>query len=136
MDKFPLITLHARKVSFTGMYNLVHVFSNIRSLTCWEPMFDIWDLSYFPHLRQLTLIRVRYSEPILSSIIHYFEHCKGAKQLEKICLEFIVQDQVSKVSSFKNLYSFIHSLIYLFPPAFFHEVVFIFYSISFKNIQT
>ena len=28
------------------------------SLTCWEPMFDIWDLSYFPHLRQLTLIRV------------------------------------------------------------------------------
>jgi len=93
MDKFPLITLHARKVSFTGMYNMVHVFSNIRSLTCWEPMFDIWDLSYFPHLRQLTLIRVRYSELVLNSIIHYFEHCKGAKQLEKICLEFIVQDQ-------------------------------------------
>ena len=41
------------------------------------------------------LLQVRYSEPVLNSIIHYFEHCKGAKQLEKICLEFIVQDQVS-----------------------------------------
>merc|ERR1711928_292254 len=39
MDKFPLVTLHSRKVSYTGMYNLVHVFSNIRSLTCWEPLF-------------------------------------------------------------------------------------------------
>ena len=38
---------------------------------------------------------MRYSELVLNSIIHYFEHCKGAKQLEKICLEFIVQDQVS-----------------------------------------
>ena len=64
-----------------------------RSLTCWEPMFDIWDLSYFPHLRQLTLIRVRYSESVLNSIIYYFENCKRAKYLEKICLEFIVQDQ-------------------------------------------
>jgi len=93
MDKFPLLSLHARKVSYTGMYNLVHVFGNIKSLTCWEPMFDIWDLSYLPLLRQLTLIRVRYSEPVLNSIIHYFENCKGAKHLEKICLEFIVQDQ-------------------------------------------
>jgi len=93
MDTFPLVALHARKVSFTGMYNLVHVFSNIKSLTCWEPMFDLWDLSYLPNLRQLTLIRVRYSEPVLNSIFHYFESCKGAKRLEKICLEFIVQDQ-------------------------------------------
>jgi len=96
MDKFPLLSLHARKVSYTGMYNLVHVFGNIKSLTCWEPMFDIWDLSYLPILRHLTLIRVRYSEPVLSSIIHYFENCKGAKHLEKICLEFIVQDQDSQ----------------------------------------
>ena len=67
MDKFPLVTLHSRKVSYTGMYNLVHVFSNIRSLTCWEPMFDIADLAYLPHLKQITLIRIRYSDSMLSS---------------------------------------------------------------------
>jgi hypothetical protein len=37
--------------------------------------------------------RVRYTEPILSSIIHYFENCRGAKHLEKVCLEFIVHEQ-------------------------------------------
>jgi hypothetical protein len=84
MDKFPLVTLHSRKVSYTGMYNLVHVFSNIRSLTCWEPMFDIADLAYLPHLKQITLIRIRYSDSMLSSIIHYFENCRGAKNLEKV----------------------------------------------------
>ena len=46
-------------------------------------------------LYYLFIFRVRYSEPVLNSIIHYFENCKGAKHLEKICLEFIVQDQVS-----------------------------------------
>ena len=39
------------------MYNLVHVFPQIRSLTCWEPMFDIADLAYLPLLKQITLIR-------------------------------------------------------------------------------
>ena len=62
MDKFPLVTLHSRKVSYTGMYNLVHVFSNIRSLTCWEPLFDIADLAYLPHLKQITLIRITITE--------------------------------------------------------------------------
>ena len=93
IDKFPLMTLHTRKVSYTGMYNLVHVFPQVRSLTCWEPLFDIADLAYLPHLRQVTLIRIRYSDAMLSSIIHYFENCKGAKHLEKVCLEFIVHEQ-------------------------------------------
>ena len=97
MDKFPLVTLHSRKVSYTGMYNLVHVFSNIRSLTCWEPLFDIADLAYLPHLKQITLIRIRYSDSMLSSIIHYFEDCRGAKNLEKVCLEFIVHEQAFPV---------------------------------------
>jgi len=99
MDKFPLVTLHSRKVSYTGMYNLVHVFSNIWSLTCWEPMFDIADLAYLPHLKHITLIRIRYSDSMLSSIIHYFENCRGAKNLEKVCLEFIVHEQ-----SFPSVY--------------------------------
>ena len=30
MDAFPLVSMHTRKVSFTGMYNLVHVFSDIK----------------------------------------------------------------------------------------------------------
>lgn len=93
IDKFPLVTLHTRKVSYTGMYNLVHVFPLVRSLTCWEPLFDIADLAYLPHLKQVTLIRIRYSDAMLSSIIHYFENCKGAKNLEKVCLEFIVHEQ-------------------------------------------
>jgi len=92
IDKYPLVTLHTRKVSYTGMYNLVHVFTMVRSLTCWEPLFDIGDLAYLPHLRHVTLIRIRYSDSMLSSIIHYFENCKGAKNLEKVCLEFIVHE--------------------------------------------
>jgi len=97
MDKFPLVSLHSRKVSYTGMYNLVHVFPQIRSLTCWEPMFDIADLAYLPLLKQITLIRIRYSDSMLSSIIHYFEDCRGAKNLEKVCLEFIVHEQAFPV---------------------------------------
>ena len=31
---------------------------------------------------------------MLGSIIHYFENCRGSKNLEKVCLEFIVQEQV------------------------------------------
>lgn len=93
MDTFGLVTLHTRKISYTGMYNLVHVFTNIRSLTCWEPLFDITDLAYLPHLQQITLIRIRYSESILAQIIYYFENFKGAKNLEKVCLEFIVQEK-------------------------------------------
>ena len=49
--------LHTRKVSYTGMYNLVHVFSEVRSLACWEPLFDIADLAYLPRLSHITLIR-------------------------------------------------------------------------------
>ena len=93
IDKFPLVTLHTRKVSYTGMYNLVHTFPMVRSLTCWEPLFDIADLAYLPHLKQVTLIRIRYSDAMLSSISHYFENCKGAKNLEKVCLEFVVHEQ-------------------------------------------
>ena len=93
IDKFSLVTLHTRKVSYTGMYNLVHVFPLVKSFTCWEPMFDIGDLAYLPHLKHVTLIRIRYSDSMLSSIIHYFENCKGAKNLEKVCLEFIVHEQ-------------------------------------------
>jgi len=93
IDRFPLVFLHTRKVSYTGMYNLVHVFSEVRSLACWEPLFDIADLAYLPRLSHITLIRIRYSDAMLGSIIHYFENCRGSKNLEKVCLEFIVQEQ-------------------------------------------
>ena len=93
IDKYPLVSLHSRKVSYTGMYNLVHTFPQVRSFTCWEPLFDIGDLAYLPHVKHVTLIRIRYSDQMLSSIINYFENCKGAKNLEKVCLEFIVHEQ-------------------------------------------
>ena len=32
IDKYPLVTLHTRKVSYTGMYNLVHVFTMVSSV--------------------------------------------------------------------------------------------------------
>ena len=50
--------------------------------------------------------RVRYTEPILSSIIHYFENCRGAKHLEKVCLEFIVHEQGGVVTT-ASLFFFI-----------------------------
>ena len=55
MDKFGLYTLHARKISNVGIYNMVHVFPHIRAFTCWEPQFDIADMNYFAHLRQVSL---------------------------------------------------------------------------------
>jgi len=93
IDKYPLVSLHTRKVSYTGMYNLVHTFPLVRSFTCWEPLFDIADLAYLPQVKHVTLIRIRYSDQMLGSIINYFENCKGAKNLEKVCLEFIVHEQ-------------------------------------------
>ena len=93
IHKYPLVSLHTRKVSYTGMYNLVHTFPLVRSLTCWEPLFDIADLAYLPQVKHVTLIRIRYSDQMLGSIINYFENCKGAKNLEKVCLEFIVHEQ-------------------------------------------
>ena len=92
-DTYPLFTLHTRKVSYTGMYNLVHTFPLVCSLTCWEPLIDFGYVAYLPHLKQVTLIRIRYSDAILSSISHYFENCKGAKNLERVCLELIVHEQ-------------------------------------------
>ena len=56
MDKFGLYTLHARKISNVGVYNMVHVFPHIRSFTCWEPQFDIADMNYFSHLSQVRKI--------------------------------------------------------------------------------
>ena len=53
MDKFGLYTLHARKISNVGVYNMVHVFPHIRAFTCWEPQFDIADMNYFAHLCQV-----------------------------------------------------------------------------------
>ena len=61
MDKFGLYTLHARKISDVGMYNMVHVFPFVKNFTCWEPQFDLTDLIYFCHLRQLTLLRVVFT---------------------------------------------------------------------------
>ena len=102
MDKFGLYTLHARKISNVGVYNMVHVFPHIRSFTCWEPQFDIADMNYFSHLsqvrkiyfleiigwvlrckieietsilsrQQLTLLRIPFTEVIVNQILRYIE---------------------------------------------------------------
>lgn len=113
MDKFGLYTLHARKISNVGVYNMVHVFPHIRAFTCWEPQFDIADMNYFVHLRQLTLLRIPFTEVILNQILRYIEchdvaasnakdfngtrdtgssQVRQRQHLEKICLEFVMQD--------------------------------------------
>ena len=69
MDKFGLYTLHARKISNVGVYNMVHVFPHIRSFTCWEPQFDIADMNYFSHLSQVRKI-------YLQKIYRYILRCK------------------------------------------------------------
>ena len=102
MDKFGLYTLHARKITNVGFYNMVHVFPFVRSFTCWEPQFDIVDLRYFSHLKHLTLLRIPFTETILRQILRYMEctNCPKSKgnifnsnQLEKVCLEFVMQDE-------------------------------------------
>ena len=69
IHKYPLVSLHTRKVSYTGMYNLVHTFPLVRSLTCWEPLFEIGDLAYLPQVKHVTLIRIRYRINILIRIV-------------------------------------------------------------------
>lgn len=102
MDKFGLHVLHTRKISSVGIYNMVHVFPHVRSFTCWDPQFDISDMSYFGHLRHLTLLRIPYSENALHQIMRYIERndtSSAALQLpanrlllERVCLEFVMQD--------------------------------------------
>jgi len=92
---------------------MVHVFPHIRSFTCWEPQFDIADMNYFSHLSQLTLLRIPFTEVIVNQILRYIEmhdlavssskafssgndqgsmQARERKHLEKICLEFVMQD--------------------------------------------
>lgn len=113
MDKFGLYTLHARKISNVGMYNMVHVFPAVKSFTCWEPQFDLTDLAYFCYLRQLTLLRIAFTEAVLHQLIRFIETChtychhhvhgvtttaaggrgSTACKLEKLSLEFVLQDE-------------------------------------------
>ena len=72
MDKFTLQNLHARKISDVGMYNMVHVFPFVEHFTCWEPAFDLADLIYFCHLKQLTLLRVVFSEAVFQQLLKFF----------------------------------------------------------------
>ena len=72
MDKFTLRNLHARKISDAGMYNMVHVFPYVEHFTCWEPAFDLSDLIYFCHLKQLTLLRVVFTETVFQQLLKFF----------------------------------------------------------------
>ena len=115
MDKFNLRNLHARKISDVGMYNMVHVFPFVETFTCWEPAFDLTDLIYFCHLKQLTLCRVVFSEAVFHQLLKFFRTCRTyfhhdkhgvtiAKdkleqfcKLEKVVLEFVLQDEFTSL---------------------------------------
>ncbi len=115
MDKFSIKNLHARKISDVGMYNMVHVFPCVEKFTCWEPAFDLADLIYFCHLKELTLLRVVFSDAVFQQLLKFFKtsqtyylhavqgltptpNLAGAKdgirscKLRKVILEFVLQD--------------------------------------------
>ena len=54
------------------MYNMVHVFPYVEHFTCWEPAFDLSDLIYFCHLKQLTLLRVVFTETVFQQLLKFF----------------------------------------------------------------
>lgn len=64
-----LLSVHARKVTTAGMKNLVHTMPRVRALTCWEPQFDLQDLSRLHRLRQVTLLRISYSQAMMELIL-------------------------------------------------------------------
>ena len=115
MDKFTCKDLHARKISDVGMYNMVHVFPFVETFTCWEPAFDLTDMIYFCHLKQLTLLRVIFSEAVFHQLLKFFQTCttyfhhdkhgvtmaKDTKlefcKLEKVVLEFVLQDEFTSL---------------------------------------
>lgn len=72
------------------MYNMVHVFPHVKSFTCWEPQFELTDFSYFYCLRQITLLRINFSETTVSQLLKYIETSKGASFIERISLEFVL----------------------------------------------
>lgn len=67
-DKFGLKEVHTRKLSNAAMYNLVHVLPKIVSMTSWEPLYDITDLSYLLRLRHLTLLRLSFNETVVQQV--------------------------------------------------------------------
>ncbi len=86
----------------------------IQSLTCWEPQFDLSDLSSLRRVRRLTLLRLPFNDAVVRqvkrNIVH---HCKRTLNhfvlnqvlrfveesgrrcapLEKMTLEFVLQDE-------------------------------------------
>lgn len=61
--------MHARKVTAAGMKNLVHTMPRVRSLTCWEPQFELQDLCHLHRLRHVTLLRISYSQAMMEHIL-------------------------------------------------------------------
>ena len=51
------------------MKNLVHTMPRVRSLTCWEPQFDLQDLCHLHRLRHVTLLRISYSQAMMEHIL-------------------------------------------------------------------
>lgn len=96
IDTFGLLSVHTRKISNMGMYNLVHVLLDLQSLTCWEPQFDLADLTYLKNVRQLTLLRINYDENVLRQLMKYIE-TNAANKMDKLCLDFIVQNDFMNV---------------------------------------
>ena len=88
MDKFSLYTLHARKISNVGVYNMVHVFPHIRAFTCWEPQFDIADMNYFSYLCQVKYLTSQYLCLTTLILCNQCRHDKIDSQFDSSSLRF------------------------------------------------
>ncbi|TRY72356.1 hypothetical protein TCAL_01007 [Tigriopus californicus] len=113
-DQFELNAVHSRKVTGAGMLNLVRVMPKIRSLTCWEPQFDIGELSCLNGLKQLTLLRLTFAENTVRQIMSFIEESEVVQILDKICLEFIVHEEYLQYSRSPNMQEFDISRIFEF----------------------
>jgi hypothetical protein len=64
-----LLSVHTRKSSDAGMRNLVQTMPRIRSLTCWEPQFELEDLCHLHRLRHVTLLRISFNQDMMEQIL-------------------------------------------------------------------
>jgi hypothetical protein len=91
MDRFCLLSLHARRISDVGMYNLVHIVPQVKCLTIWDPVSDINDLVYLPDLMNLTLLRIFFGDTVILQLQNYL---REKKCLEKLSLDFAISDDL------------------------------------------
>ena len=73
------------------MKTISSVMNQIASLTCWDPAFNLTDLSMLPNLKHLTLLRTGFNEDAIAQVSGHLS--STSNNLQTLELEFILQEE-------------------------------------------